>query len=114
MTPCRAALRACLPLILLVGACSVLHSRRAPERLRVGEIVRMSDARVPAAEIVARIRTSGTVYRLTGSQLARLHDRGVPDGVMEQMQRTYLVAVGRNQFLADEGRWSLEYHQPPP
>ena len=136
----RAALRACIASIFLVGACSLLHPRRAPEPLSVGEIVRMSDAHVPPEQIIARMRTSGTVYRLSASQLASLHDRGVPDAVIDRMQRTYLAAVGRNQFLADAGRWSLqpdgywygglaygwppkwlgladseeEYHQPPP
>ena len=68
----------------------------------------MSQTHARADEIVARMRRSGTVYRLTGSQLAYLHDERVPDTVIDYMQRTYLRAVRRNQFLADESRWSLE------
>ena len=95
-------------ILSIASACALLHPRRAHERLPVDEIVRMSDAHVPPEQIIARMRSSGTVYRLSASQLAQLHDRGVPDAVIDRMQRTYLAAVSRNQFLADEGRWSLE------
>jgi len=34
-------------------------------------------------------------------QLARMHDRGVADAVINDMQQTYLEAVRREQNLAD-------------
>ena len=99
---------AALVATLLVGGCVVLHVGHTPQRLSVEEIVKMSQAHVPPDQIIARMRASGTIYRLTASQLARLHDQGVPDAVIDKMQRTYLTAVRHNQFLADEARWSLE------
>jgi hypothetical protein len=123
-----------------LAGCAALRPPPARAPVTVNEIVRMSNTRVPPSEIVARMRASGTVYRLSGSQLARLHDEGVPDPVLDRMQRTYLIVTRRDQFVADQGRWSLapdgywhgglaygwpprwlglsdaeeEYHQPPP
>lgn len=93
---------------LVITGCFVVHLGRTDQRVTVADVVRMSQARVPADQITTRMRRSGTVYRLTASQLVHLHDEGVPDAVIDYMQRTYLRAVRRNQFLADESRWSLE------
>ena len=93
---------------LVITGCFLVHLGRTHERVPVADVVRMSQAHLPPDQIVARMRRSGTVYRLTASQLAHLHDEGVPDAVIDYMQRTYMRAVRRNQFLADESRWSLE------
>ena len=131
---------ALLGMALSFDACFLRELGHRHERLAVADIVRMSDERVPPEAIVARMRRSGTVYHLTASQLAELHDEGLPDTVIDEMQRTYVAAVRRKEFLADESRWSLgpdgywygglaygwppswlgladdeeEYHQPPP
>lgn len=99
---------AALGTALLLHGCFAVHLGRTHERVSVDEVVKMSQARVPADRIIEQMRASGTVYRLSASQLAQLRDRGVPDPVIDYMQRTYLRAVRRNQFLADESRWSLE------
>jgi hypothetical protein len=55
-----------------------------------------------------KIRDSGTVYRLSASQLASLKNEGVPDAVINYMQQTYLDAVERDQALADWTLWIRE------
>jgi hypothetical protein len=57
------------------------------------EVVRMSEEGMPPETIVKKMRDSKTVYRLSGSQLAQLHDQGVDDQVINSMQQTYLDAV---------------------
>ena len=92
--------------VLMLGACALLRHRPAP--VTVGQVVRMSKAGARVDEIVARMRASGTVYRLSASHLAHLHDEGVSDAVLDYMQRTYLRAIRRNQFLADADRWAVD------
>ena len=62
----------------------------------------MSKENVPAETIVNKMRDSRAVYRLNAAQLAKLHDQGVADLVLNYMQETYLNAV-RREDLAD---WS--------
>lgn len=71
---------------LLTGCAS--RPQRPP--VTVDEVVRMSAEGVPPADIVARLEESDTVYRLSGSELARLKERGVPDEVLDHIQDTYL------------------------
>lgn len=92
--------------LLLLAGCATLSAERPPP-ITVPEIAEMSRAGVPAHEIIEKIRASGTVYRLKASQLAELHEKGVPDAVIDSMQQTYLHAVRRDQRLRDWNRWTL-------
>jgi hypothetical protein len=51
--------------------------------------------------------TPRTYFCSTSSQLARLHDEGVPDSVIDYVQQTYLHAVRWNQALEDWNHWAL-------
>jgi len=72
--------------VLLAGCAS--RPQRVP--VSIEEIVQMSIAGTPPSDIIARMEASDTVYRLSGSELARLKDQGVPDPVLDYMQDTYL------------------------
>lgn len=101
----------CLLLFLLVisamaaTGCSGYLTKPAPP-VSIGEIVGMSKAGSPPADIIDRIRRSGTVYRLTASQLADLRAQGVSDQVINYMQQTHIQAVRRNQQLNDQRYWT--------
>jgi len=79
---------------------------RPPQPVSVAEIVQMSKNGTPALSIIETIRRSGTVYRLSASQLADLRTQGVADKVLNYMQHTYLQSVRRNQRLNDEQYWT--------
>lgn len=53
----------------------------------------MSKDGVPAEEIIRQLRETRAVYALTGSQLARLHDEGVPEAVLDHLQQAYVDSV---------------------
>lgn len=72
---------------LLLAACATVPRVPPPSP---AEIVQLVEQGTPPEAIVARIRESGAVYRLPASQLARLREQGVPDAVIDAMQRTYL------------------------
>jgi hypothetical protein len=90
---------------LILPRCAAIGLQR-PEPFTVDQVVAASRAGEPAPEIIARMRDSGTVYRLSGSQLASLRDEGVPDAVLDYMQETYLAAVRRREELAGWDGWT--------
>ena len=92
-------------LLFLWGCTTVRFWETKP--VTVAEIIKMSKDKVPADEIIRKMRESGTVYRLKASQLADLKEKGVPDAVINYMQHTYIKAVRRNQALADWNYWTM-------
>jgi PBP1b-binding outer membrane lipoprotein LpoB len=90
----------------LLTGCATVQTRKT-KPVTVTDIVRMSQEKVPADEIVNKMRESGTVYRLKASELANLKEQGVPDAVINYMQQTYLDAVRRNQTLEDWNGWTM-------
>jgi hypothetical protein len=89
---------------LLLAGCASFQGNREP--VTVPEIVQMSQDKVPAYEIIERMGKSGTTYRLSAAQLANLRQEGVPDPVINYMQRTYIEAVRREQSLEDWDHWT--------
>lgn len=87
-----------------LGGCASMFN--TPPPVTVPEIIKLSREGVPDYEIIDKMRKSGTVYRLKASQLAELHAQGVPDSVINYMQRTYLQAVRRRQELDDWDNWN--------
>ena len=87
----------------LLSGCAALGVDQSDQPVMVSEVIRMSKENVPAETIVNKMRDSRAVYRLNAAQLAKLHDQGVADLVLNYMQETYLNAVRREQDLAD---WS--------
>ena len=87
----------------LLTGCAALGVDPSEQPVMVSEVIRMSNENVPAETIVNKMRDSRAVYRLNAAQLAKLHDQGVADLVLNYMQETYLNAVRREQDLAD---WS--------
>ena len=87
----------------LLTGCAALDVDPSKQPVMVSEVIRMSKENVPAETIVNKMRDSRAVYRLNAAQLAKLHDQGVADLVLNHMQETYLNAVRREQDLAD---WS--------
>ncbi len=97
------ALMVLLPALSLGGCATLSPTRPAP--VTVDQIITMSKAGTPPQDIIKVMRDSGTVYRLTASQLADLRQQGVSDQVIDYMQQTYLEAVRRNQALRDLSYW---------
>ncbi|MEJ2382459.1 MAG: hypothetical protein P8076_15035 [Gammaproteobacteria bacterium] len=96
-----------LALLTLTAGCAEFEARPRPAPVTVSEVIRLSHKDVAAKEIIRRMRAAGTVYRLDAGQLARLHDQGVADAVINYMQRTYLRAVRRREARAERHFWSM-------
>jgi hypothetical protein len=96
----RAALA--LGALLASGCASVADKRPPPPTLE--EVVQMSQQGVPANEIVAQLVYTRAAYRLKGSELAKLKERGVPDEVLDYLEESN-IALAR----ADEARRQAQY-----
>ncbi len=77
----------------------------------------MSQAGKPADEIVRELQDTRAVYPLTGSQIARLHDQGVPDAVLDYLQNAYAEAIRWDARLRYENSFLWYdcfycYHRP--
>jgi len=73
---------------LLAGGCATL-----PPAPTLEEITQMSKQKVPPAQIIKRMEDSRAVYRLSGSQLVKLHEQGVSDEVIDYMYQSQLDAM---------------------
>lgn len=93
--------------IMSYTGCATVY-QQVPEPVTVPQIIAMAKEGIPADDIIAKMKASRTVYRLKASQLAELHEEGVPDKVINYMQRTYLKAVRRDTRYQDWQYWSME------
>lgn len=99
-------------LALLVG-CAGMERRQPPS---LDQVVEMSKAGTPPEEIIRELQATHAVYPLTGSQIARLHEQGVPDTVLDYMQNVYMDRVRRESRMSYDSAiwWNCFYchHRP--
>jgi len=100
------ALALTLAVVLLLPAGCATTGNNKFKTVTVDEIVHMSKEKVPTDQIIRKIAESGTVYRLSASQLADLRQAGVSNEVINYMQQSYLDAVRREQRREDMRYWS--------
>ena len=79
-------------LMLSLGGCATLGEPLPPPP-SLAEIVESAKAGQPAQQIIERMQRSRAVYRLPASELAKLREQGVPDAVIDYMQRVHLDVV---------------------
>ena len=90
----------------LLGAAGCLSASPPPEPVTVPDVVAMSKSGTPTSDILLKMKESGTVYRLTASQLSDLTKDGVAPEVIDYMQQTYLEAVRKDSDYEDWKSWT--------
>jgi hypothetical protein len=75
---------------LLLAGCATLDS---PAPLSGAEIVELARAGKTAPEIIAELQRTETVLPLQASDIVSLHDAGVPDEVLDYLQRVQIDAL---------------------
>ncbi|HZR67775.1 MAG TPA: hypothetical protein VFB01_01845 [Burkholderiales bacterium] len=99
----------CVIFSTLVAACATVQGPPPPSP---EEIVALAKSGAPAQDIIRRMQESGAVYPLSASQLARLREQGVPDEVIDYMNRTYLEAVRREEAMRQSFFYGPPYYSP--
>lgn len=85
-----------LPLLMI--ACKTTPP---PAPLSLAEIISMAKAGSWDDDIIRRIESSGTVYRLGADDVVRLRKEGVSDRVINYMLETYTRAAVAEQHRRD-------------
>jgi len=80
-------------IILAVAGCATTTTRTTPKPLTQEEIIQLAAAKTPDAEIIQKIKTSGTVYRLTSTEILTLHEKGVSNSVIDFMLQDYIESI---------------------
>jgi hypothetical protein len=81
------------------------------------EIVQMAKEGASAEAIIQRIEALRGVYPLPASEFARLRAEGVPDPVIDYMQRTFVNATwldGWQRGVDSSLFWGSQYVRPAP
>ena len=86
----------------LLSGCSAIGFQQH-DPVTISQVIQMNKDGVPTDSIIKAMRNSDAVYRLTAAQLAKLHDMGLPDPVLNYMQQTYIEAERRQQSADDWG-----------
>jgi hypothetical protein len=74
----------------LLAGCATLDS---PPPLSGAEIVELARTGKTAPEIIAELQRTGTVLPLAASDFVSLHEAGVPDEVLNYLQRVQIDAL---------------------
>ncbi len=96
-------------LMLVFSGCASTRLAR-PQPPTLDEIVEMSKAGTAPDEIIERMKESRAVYPLTASQIASLHDRGVPDSVLDYMHVVYLREIREDEAAYSYHRYGWSLH----
>jgi hypothetical protein len=75
---------------LLLAGCATVD---APPPLSGAEIVELARSGKSAPEIIAELQRTGTVLPLAASDIVSLHEAGVPDEVLDYLQRAQIDAL---------------------
>lgn len=103
---------AVLALLTVLAGCATAP-RRPP--LTLEEVVTMAKNDLPAAQIIRAMDESRTVLALSGSQYAGLRQQGVPDEVLDHIQKRHLEAVEIDaRFRQQQLYWGWGWGWPPP
>lgn len=88
---------ACAFAVVATG-CSTFPQR--PPAPTLPEVVQMAKDKVPDEQIIARLRDSGAVYRLQGSDYAKLRADGLSDAVLDFLFRQQMDDARYQEWLA--------------
>ena len=97
-----------LPL-LMVGCATVPK----PPPLTMADVISMTKGGMADADIVQRIETTHTVFRLGAADVARLQKDGVSDRVINFMLETHPRAAVEEQRRLDASFYNGYYFGPP-
>jgi len=76
--------------VLLFAGCATLDG---PPPLSGAEIVELARSGKTAPEIIAELQRTATVLPLAASDIVALHEAGVPDEVLNYLQRVQIDAL---------------------
>lgn len=89
--------------ILLLAACAHL-----PPPVSVDEALAMAKRGDTSDAIIAEMRASRSTYKLTASDIIRLHKEGMPQPVLDYMNQTQIDEAQRVQQQSDWENYGMQ------
>ena len=91
-----------VPLLILCG-CATYSFQYPP--VTIDEITKLTREKVPADQIIEKIKRSRTAYRLSADDIVEMKKNGVDSKVIDYMLKTYEEAVREDQRMRDWNNW---------
>lgn len=85
------------------------------EPISLEQVIQMSKAQTPPADIIAQLTQTRTVLQISGSQFAKLREQGVDDAVLDHLQKSFVDSVEMEARLRTQslywgyGGWGGHY-----
>lgn len=73
-----------------LAGCAGMQRR---EPLTLEQVIQLSKAQTPPADIIAQLTQTRTVLQISGSQFGKLRAEGVDDSVLDFLQKSFLDSV---------------------
>jgi len=81
-------------IVLLLCACLAgCAGMQRREPLTLEQVIQLSKAQTPPADIIAQLTQTRTVLQISGSQFAKLQAEGVDDSVLDFLQKSFVDSV---------------------
>lgn len=95
---------------MVLGGCATFEKR---EPVTLEQVIQMSKAGTPPADIINKLKESRSVFALSGSQYAKLREDGVDDTVLDYLQRSYVQSVEMDSRLRYQSMyWGYGWGSP--
>ena len=91
-------------LMALLAGCATVER---PKPFTSGEIIVLSKSGIGAKQIIEELKRTDTVIPLSATEIVRLHDAGVPNEVLDYLQRVQIDEIRWRD------RWSQMYWYGP-
>jgi hypothetical protein len=103
-----------LLVLLSLSGCARWYTPRNP--LPIADVVKLSKSNASPAQVIQRIRNSGTTYALRGSDFAKLKADGVPDPVLDYLQQSFVddLDLYTRYWVTGEGVGACSFCYPQP
>jgi hypothetical protein len=100
--------------LLALSSCARWYTPRTP--LPIADVVKLSKSNASTAQVIQRIRDSGTTYALKGSDFAKLKALGVADPVLDYMQQSFVddLDLYTRYWVTGEGLGACSFCYPQP
>jgi len=110
----RPRLTLVLVVLLSLGSCARWYTPRTP--LPIADVVKLSKSNASPAQVIQRIRDSGTTYALRGSDFPKLKALGVADPVLDYLQQSFVddVDLLTRYWVTGEGLGACSFCYPQP
>lgn len=88
----------------VITGCATLGNSTPP--LTIDQLVERAKKGESNESLLASVRASGERFSLTGSEFAKLKERGLPEPLLDELQRRELQAARDEEWMKNQFYWN--------